>query len=143
MLFQCPASFGPSAENVSRMQRFFGGIERPSARLLWEPRGPRWVSERRLTVSLCRELDLVHVVDPFITTPEFGHPIYWRLHGIDGPRSSYSDGDLKRLRDLVLAADSPEPAYVLFNNLPRVADAKRFVKMLTGRLERAHDTPRQ
>jgi uncharacterized protein YecE (DUF72 family) len=133
MLFQCPASFVPSAENVSRMQRFFGGIEKPHARLLWEPRGPRWVSERRLAVSLCRELDLVHVVDPFVTTPEFGHPIYWRLHGIDGPRSSYSDGELQRLRELVLTAGSREPAYVLFNNLPRLGDAKRFVKMLTGR----------
>ena len=133
LLFQCPASFVPNAENVSRMQRFFARIETPPARLLWEPRGPRWVSERRLAVSLCHDLGLVHAVDPFVTTPEPGHPIYWRLHGIDGPRSSYSDVELQRLRELVLAAGSGELAYVLFNNLPRVGDAKRFVKMLTAR----------
>jgi uncharacterized protein YecE (DUF72 family) len=132
MLFQCPASFGPSPESVSRMQRFFGNIERPSARLLWEPRGPRWVSERSLAISICRELDLVHVVDPFVTPPEPGHPIYWRLHGTDGPRSSYSDSELQRLRELVLKNGAEGPAYVLFNNLPRIGDAKRFVSMLAA-----------
>jgi uncharacterized protein YecE (DUF72 family) len=130
MLFQCPASFVPDAGNVSRMQRFFERIDRPAMRLLWEPRGARWVSERRLALSLCRELDLIHVVDPFVTLPEPGHPIYWRLHGIGGSRSSYSDSELKRLRDLLLAIGSSEPAYVLFNNLPRVGDAKRFATIL-------------
>lgn len=101
-------------------------------RLLWEPRGARWVSERSLALSLCRELDLVHVVDPFVTIPEAGHPIYWRLHGIHGPRSSYSDGELQRLRELLLTVGSRAPAYVLFNNLPRVGDTKRFARMLAG-----------
>ena len=130
ILFQCPASFVPNAENVARMQRFFGGIERPSVRLLWEPRGKGWVVERALALSLCREFGLVHVVDPFVTAPEPGHPIYWRLHGIHGARSSYSDGELQRLRELALTIGTGEPAYVLFNNLPRVGDAKRFVKMV-------------
>lgn len=53
MLFQCPASFTPEPENVSRMRRFFERIERPSARLLWEPRGAKWVAERELALSLC------------------------------------------------------------------------------------------
>ena len=130
MLFQCPASFVPNAENVARMRRFFASIDRPPARLLWEPRGARWVSERGLAVALCRELGLVHVVDPFVTPPEPGQPIYWRLHGIAGPRSSYTDDELQRLRELVVTTGSEEPAYVLFNNLPRVGDAKRFVKLL-------------
>ena len=73
MLFQCPASFTPSDENVTRMRRFFERIERPRARLLWEPRGSKWVAERALALSLCREFNLVHVVDPFVTTPESGH----------------------------------------------------------------------
>jgi uncharacterized protein YecE (DUF72 family) len=128
MLFQCPASFVPTDENVGRMRRFFETIERPSARLLWEPRGPAWVKKRSLALSLCRDLDLVHVVDPLVTEPEPGHPIYWRLHGIGGPRHSYTDAELQRLADVLRRVSSDTPAYVMFNNLPRVGDAKRFAR---------------
>lgn len=132
MLFQCPARFTPEVDNVHRMRRFFERIERPQARLLWEPRGARWVAQRSLALSLCRDLDLVHVVDPFVTEPEPGHPVYWRLHGITGPRHSYSDAELQRLRQMLEVVGSPEPAYVMFNNLPRVGDAKRFARMMAG-----------
>ena len=130
MLFQCPASFTPSAENVDRMQRFFERIERPKARLLWEPRGTAWVKDRALALSLCRDVDLVHVVDPFVTEPEPAHPVYWRLHGIGGPRHTYTDGQLQQLKDLLGRVASSSPAYVMFNNLPRVGDAKRFARLI-------------
>ena len=130
MLFQCPASFRPEPENVSRMRSFFERIKRPRARLVWEPRGPKWVAERELALSLCRDLDLVHVVDPFVTQPQVGHPVYWRLHGIGGARHSYTDSELKQLHKMLLEVEPAEPAYVLFNNLPRVGDAKRFLKLL-------------
>lgn len=130
MLFQCPASFTPSDENVTRMRRFFERIERPRARLLWEPRGSKWVAERALALSLCREFNLVHVVDPFVTTPEPGHPVYWRLHGITGPRHSYSDSELRRLAALLREVNLGDPAYVMFNNIPRVGDAKRFRRLV-------------
>jgi uncharacterized protein YecE (DUF72 family) len=133
MLFQSPASFTPTPENVDRLRHFFERIERPPARLLWEPRGPAWVRERTLAVALCRDLQLVHVVDPFVTTPEPGTPVYWRLHGISGPRHSYSEEELRQLRDMVAAVESELPAYVMFNNLPRVANAKAFLRMITGR----------
>jgi uncharacterized protein YecE (DUF72 family) len=130
MLFQCPASFAPNAENIARMQRFFERIDRPRARLLWEPRGPAWVRERQLALTLCRDLDLVHVVDPFVTAPEPGHPVYWRLHGITGARHTYNDAELQRLKAMLIEVAPPTPAYVMFNNLPRVGDAKRFSRML-------------
>jgi uncharacterized protein YecE (DUF72 family) len=130
MLFQCPASFRPEPENVSRMRSFFERITRPRARLVWEPRGPKWVAERELALSLCRDLDLVHVVDPFVTQPEVGHPVYWRLHGIGGARHSYTDAELKQLHKMLLDVELSEPAYVLFNNLPRVGDAKRFCQII-------------
>ena len=129
MLFQCPASFRPDAENVARMRRFFERIERPPARLLWEPRGAAWVKQRALALSLCRDLGLVHVVDPFVTAPEPDMAVYWRLHGITGPRHSYTDTELQRLRQMLDGIRSPEPAYVMFNNLPRLGDAKRFARM--------------
>jgi uncharacterized protein YecE (DUF72 family) len=130
LLFQCPASFTPGEENISRMRRFFQRIDRPAARLLWEPRGPAWVKKRALALALCRELDLVHVVDPFVTEPEPGQPVYWRLHGISGPRHSYSDGELQQLAERLRRVAAPAPGYVMFNNLPRVGDAKRFLRLI-------------
>lgn len=133
MLFQCPASFRPDVENVDRMRRFFERIERPRARLLWEPRGPRWVDQRDLALSLCADLDLVHVVDPFVTPPRRGHPVYWRLHGIGSVRHAYTDEELEHLHRMLLDVEPSEQAYVLFNNMPRVADAKRFASLVMAR----------
>jgi uncharacterized protein YecE (DUF72 family) len=132
MLFQSPASFAPTPDNVERMRRFFERIERPPARLLWEPRGPAWVRQRALAVALCRDLRLVHVVDPFVTPPEHGHPVYFRLHGISGPRHSYSDAELRQLQAILARVDSDAPAYVMFNNLPRVANAKAFLRLINA-----------
>ena len=130
MLFQTPASFGPDPENVARMRAFFARIARPRARLLWEPRGARWGAERALALGLCRELDLVHVVDPLVTPPDPGQPVYWRLHGPGAPRNSYSDEQLVALRAKLRAG--AKPAYVMFNNLPRVGDATRFMHVAAG-----------
>jgi uncharacterized protein YecE (DUF72 family) len=99
-------------------------VERPAGRLLWEPRG-QWPNE--LLVEICAELDLVHVVDPMQTetvTPEW---TYYRLHGTTGARHVHTDDELSRLRDLVDGRPSP---HVLFNNLPRSADAERFLALL-------------
>src|SRR3954462_5848093 len=132
LLFQCPASFAPARENVAQMRRFFEHITRPAARLLWEPRGGQWVAERSLALSLCRELDLVHVVDPFVTAPDPAQPVYWRLHGPAGPRSSYSHAQLEQLGEMLRGVSNPAPRYVMFNNLPRVGDAKRFAQLVAG-----------
>ena len=137
MLFQCPASFTPDADNVERMRRFFERIDRPQSRLLWEPRGPKWSSKRELALSLCHDLGLVHVVDPFVVPPERGRPVYWRLHGIGGARHSYTDEQLRELHRMLLEVAPSEPAYVMFNNLPRVGDAKRFKHLVTPSLVHA------
>ena len=61
ILFQCPASFRPTEDNLDRMRAFFATVQRPSGvRMLWEPRGP-WPAD--VVATLCHELDLVHVVD--------------------------------------------------------------------------------
>ncbi len=132
MLFQCPASFRPEPANVERMRRFFERIERPRARLLWEPRGAAWIAERDLALALCRDLDLVYVVDPFVSPPEPGVDVYWRLHGLGGARHSYADIELAELARMLEAARPAGPVYVMFNNLPRVGDAQRFARMLAA-----------
>jgi len=66
VLLQCPRSFRPTPESADRMREFFAAVERPAGlRVLWEPRGP-WPAE--FVRELCRELELVHVVDPLVDT---------------------------------------------------------------------------
>jgi uncharacterized protein YecE (DUF72 family) len=54
---------------------------------------------------------------------------YLRLHGITGARHAYTDAELERLVNMLPVAPT-QPAYVLFNNLPRVEDARRFRAIL-------------
>ncbi|HMI86032.1 MAG TPA: DUF72 domain-containing protein [Polyangiaceae bacterium] len=131
ILFQCPASFRPETENVARLRAFFAGIANPErpvgVRYLWEPRGAEWSRNAVLAHDLARELDLVHVIDPFVDEPQHSAPgaAYFRLHGISGARHVYTDDELRRL-----VAMTPGDAYVMFNNIPRVRDAKRFAELL-------------
>lgn len=125
ILFQCPASFKPIDENIENLRMFFARIERPKAiRLMWEPRGP-WPEQQ--VARLCTELKLVHVVDPFVNQALTQAPSYFRLHGLTGSRHIYSDEELRQLLRTVPATGD---AYVMFNNLPRVGDAKRFSALL-------------
>jgi uncharacterized protein YecE (DUF72 family) len=127
VLLQCPASFRPTDENVARLCAFVRRAQRPpELRLLWEPRGA-WPDA--LVAELCGELQLTHAADPFLrlsVTPELA---YYRLHGITGSRHVYTDDELRTLRDLV----GDGSAYVMFNNLARPSDARRFAALLKTR----------
>ena len=128
ILFQCPPSFRPTPENTEAMRRFFATIDRPpDVRFLWEPRGA-WPDE--VILSLCRDLGLIHTVDPFIRpslTPEL---TYWRLHGNKSHYASYTDDELRQLLEWLPTSGE---VYVMFNNIPRVGDSKRFIEMLANR----------
>lgn len=134
VIFQCPKRFRPTGENVANMRRFFEWAERDSLGIGWEPRGKEW--EAALIEELCRELDLVHVVDPFHVKRCFGTPSYFRLHGRmtgDGRfdyKYRYTEDELRQLHDMCTA----RPTYCLFNNDAMCDDAARFDKLL----ERAH-----
>lgn len=125
ILFQSPASFKPTDEHIENLQAFFGRIERPAGvRLMWEPRGP-WPVQQ--VAKLCAELALMHVVDPFVTAVQTQAPTYYRLHGVTGSRHVYSDDEL---RWLITRIPARGDVYVMFNNLPRVGDAKRFIALV-------------
>lgn len=130
IVFQCPASFMPSQENKKNMERFFKNINRHDFILCWEPRGG-WSQED--IKSLCKELDLVHVVDPFRAEPLYGSIIYYRLHGIGGLRYKYTDEDLKRLHD---HCPEDRSLYVMFNNVFMFDDALRFKDCIALREKR-------
>ena len=133
VLLQCPRSFRPTDANVERLRAFATNVERPpGVRILWEPRGP-WPTD--LLRELCTDLDLVHVVDPFVDTTVTPEQTYFRLHGTTGARHVYSDEELEQLRAMLPDPRTAiAPAYVMFNNLPRVGDARRFQRLPSGDL---------
>jgi uncharacterized protein YecE (DUF72 family) len=131
IVFQSPASFRPDPDAVARLRFFFARIANPvrpaTRRYCWEPRGPEWTEQADLAHSLCEELELTRVVDPFVTPVRVNTSgsAYLRLHGIGGARHVYSDAELQRLKEL-----TPPDAYLMFNNIPRVRDAARFMRLL-------------
>jgi len=125
ILFQCPARFSPTPENVSNLRAFFREIDRRSSGgrpfiYMWEPRGTWRPAEIR---ELCYELNLVQGVDPFQQPPVIGGLGYFRLHGRTGYRYCYTEADLEELLTLARARES---CYVFFNNMSMWEDAKRF-----------------
>jgi len=125
VLFQCPQSFHSTKENIANLRRFFEHAKRGKFQMGWEPRG-NW--DRALIASLCRELDLIPVLDPLVTDPiPVGKIRYVRLHGSTGPHHHHTAGELDRLRGI---SDSRQPTYCLFNNVAMVEDGQRFRKLL-------------
>jgi uncharacterized protein YecE (DUF72 family) len=125
IVFQCPASFLPTAENLRNMNTFFKSIERSHQVFAWEPRGEDWTSD--IVRDICRRNELIHCIDPFQSAPVHGEVLYWRLHGKGGYRYKYTDEDLLRLR-LMLATHMRGTNYVMFNNMTSRQDALRFMQ---------------
>ncbi|AEA47502.1 DUF72 domain-containing protein [Archaeoglobus veneficus] len=125
ILFQTPASFKETPENVENMRQFFSSIERDFT-FVWEPRG--WSKEA--VKKVCEELNLVHCVDPFVAKPLYGEIAYLRLHGthVKMYRHRYSDEELAYL--LNFCRELNKEIYVLFNNVYMCEDAKRFISTL-------------
>jgi uncharacterized protein YecE (DUF72 family) len=132
ILFQSPASFQPSTQNLRNIKDFFSCIDREDHIFAWEPRG-RWAESSQAVVDVCESSDLVHCVDPLRNQPLcFGHQqiAYFRLHGFGEPsmyRYSFSDGELKEVCSLVNSlSGSLSRIYVFFNNVTCYEDALRF-----------------
>ena len=130
IVFQCPPSFTPTEQHRRDLVQFFSHIARddPHVVLAWEPRGA-WDDE--LVSRLCRDLGLIHCVDPFRRAPLPGEPAYFRLHGIGGYRYLYTEGDLLRLLDMCRAK---QEVYCLFNNVQMWDSARRFQALVSAAL---------
>ncbi|HZT57383.1 MAG TPA: DUF72 domain-containing protein [Pyrinomonadaceae bacterium] len=126
VLFQCPASFKPTAENVANLRKFFRKAKRDRLSFCWEPRGG-W--PRETVRELCDELDLWHVVDPFAERTATPRRCYFRLHGRRGWRYKYEDGELEELRSMLPRG---EVSYVFFNNVEMLDDAVRFKEIVAA-----------
>lgn len=111
------------------MRAFFERIERPAGvRLMWEPRGP-WPLP--LVESVCHDLDLLHVVDPFVNRTR-AQLVYQRLHGMTGWRHRFTDAELQQLATMLPTRGL---ACVMFNNASSAADAKRFESIVAADVE--------
>ncbi len=123
VIFQAPPTFGPGPKNIANIREFFTKCRRDGIHLGWEPKGTDWDPEE--VGRLCRELDLIHVVDPIQGREKAGSIIYWRMHGIGGYRHQYTDQELRRFIS-ILRKSKKKKAYVLFNNIHMWEDALRF-----------------
>jgi uncharacterized protein YecE (DUF72 family) len=123
IVFQCPASFRPLEQNAKNMTAFFSKIDRTGFTFAWEPRGA-WPDD--LIKMLCKELDLIHCVDPFRNGSLSGDIDYFRLHGITHYVYTYTDKEL----DILQKEIRQKPTYVMFNNNTMKEDALRFLKIL-------------
>jgi uncharacterized protein YecE (DUF72 family) len=130
ILFQCPAKFTPTEEHVTNLRRFFASIERGDFIFMWEPRGAAWSPE--LVGELCRELRLVHVVDPFAARTTTPAARYYRLHGRGGFRYVYEEDELRELYSMLPRGAQ---SYVLFNNVRMAQDAERFRRIVEEEAE--------
>lgn len=128
-LFQCPASFNPTEENIKNMKAFFSTINKGNLLFVWEPRGKNWIAP--LVKDLCEELEITHVVDPFGSNPTHlsQRTAYLRLHGSPPGKKmynyKYSDDDLQKLRNILQTIDAKQ-YYLLFNNISMKEDALKL-----------------
>ncbi|MDQ4121722.1 MAG: DUF72 domain-containing protein [Acidobacteriota bacterium] len=120
VLFQCPASFEQTTENIQNLEKFFSSIKRGKMIFAWEPRG-RWNPE--IVKSICADLDLWHTVDPFKDKTQTPGKIYFRLHGRTGWRYKYEESELEELAAML---PKNKTAYVFFNNIFMTEDALRL-----------------
>ena len=137
IVFQTPATFGPTEANRAALYSFFESTRTEVVKAI-ELRGP-WVTH--IVERICEDLGLVHAVDPFDKEPATYGLAYFRLHGSPPGRSmyryTYTDEDLARLKGICAEYDD---AYVMFNNLTAHSDARRFRALFGGpQSSPAHD----
>ncbi|WP_338600825.1 DUF72 domain-containing protein [Sulfolobus tengchongensis] len=133
IIFQSPASFRPTEENIKNLKDFFRTLDK-SFIYGWEPRG-EWYSDLETLSKIFDEIRAIHVVDPFKNKPLDKLQIkYYRLHGLGEEevnyRYKYTDDDLKRLKEYVLS-ENKDIIYVLFNNIYSFEDALKFKSILS------------
>lgn len=135
VVLQTPPSFGATDEYESNLRSFFADVDRRGYAVAWEPRGT-WTDDPERVADVCRDLDLVHVVNPLHRDPRDDlDTAYCRLHGETGDVHDYDyrygDDELDDLAAAVRGLDA-EDAYVLFNNTHMFEDADRLRARFDG-----------
>jgi uncharacterized protein YecE (DUF72 family) len=128
VIFQCPASFKPTKENIENMKVFFSKIERHGLTMAWEPRG-EW--PENVIKKLCRDLELIHCVDPFKNKTITKNSAYFRLHGSPPGKMMYNYKYTKKdLNELRKKCSPFKEIYCMFNNLFMWDNSLEFMDMI-------------
>lgn len=135
VLIQTSAGFECSEENEGNMRELLKDIDRGGLDIAWEPRG-NWKGNPEKVEEICKDLDLIHVVDLMRNEPQSDHPIsYTRLHGLNEDEYDYdyeySTGELEELaRKLGKLAKVSEKVYCMFNNYEMYSNAEELMRSL-------------
>ncbi|MHA1742735.1 MAG: DUF72 domain-containing protein [Candidatus Heimdallarchaeota archaeon] len=135
LLFQSPASFKPTDENVERMREFFENIDRKNLVLVWECRG-EWLKKPKLVKKTCRQFELVHCVDPFRNEPVYfgkNKIAYFRLHGfglVSMYRYNFNREELMELKGKCKKMKKIKDIYCFFNNTNCYLNALQFLEIV-------------
>lgn len=134
ILFQCPASFKATQENIAFLKNFFKKIDRKNLTLVWEPRGKSW--NQKNIKEICKKFNIIHCVDLFRDKPLwFGKKkiAYFRLHGFGKPSMynyNFSEEELKQLKKKIEELNELKEIWVFFNNVQMYSNALQFIKLL-------------
>jgi len=128
VLFQCPASFKPTDENLENIIWFFKKIKNPGYRFIWEPHGTAWTDD--IILDICKKCGLAHCVDASLRYPVTRDVAYFRLHGSPPGKKKYyydyTEKDLNKLRDM---CESFNEVYCFFNNMNMYKNALQLLKI--------------
>jgi len=87
---------------------------------------------KKIVEEICKNLNLVHVVDPFKNESVYGVLKYWRLHGIGSYRYKFGEKDFLLLKEKI-EKEKRNEIYVMFNNVYMEEDASAFKKIIDGK----------
>jgi len=127
ILFQCPPSFIPDDQYLHNLYNFFDRIKKDGEyfEFILEVRNPKW--DEKIIQKVCRELNLIHCVDPLYQTSHYGDYHYYRLHGLHiGNRLDYNYTFNDRELENVISKCDKKLNYVMFNNSTMYHDALRL-----------------
>ena len=139
VLFQSPASFKPSDENIKKAVEFFKEAisickERGIDKLAWEVRWKDTWTKEVVFSAFSKIKDIVQCVDPLRQDWFYGDRFaYFRLHGFGKRIYDYifKDSELEFLKDFVLKQlEKGKEVYVVFNNYNMYEDALKFKRMM-------------
>ncbi|MEM7821277.1 MAG: DUF72 domain-containing protein [Candidatus Aenigmatarchaeota archaeon] len=133
-LIQLPASFKENEENLKNAEKFFSEIEKDEISIALELRG--WSKEE--FKNLCKKFDLISCVDPLKEDPLYFSKkkiAYFRLHGSYEKGGinynyKYNKKELVELKKRIKNLKSVEKAFLFFNNIFMLENAKEFSKMI-------------
>ncbi|HXG01627.1 MAG TPA: DUF72 domain-containing protein [Bacteroidota bacterium] len=137
LLFQTPASFGPTQVNIGAMQKFFEPLDRANITCVWEPRG-QWYENPAHIAEVCEACNLLQCVDPFRNDLVLTQPLaYYRLHGFGKPsmyRYDFSEAELQELSARIASLPrATKHVYVFFNNVECYKNAWGFLEIVRSK----------